>query len=228
MELLQIAALLLILLVALLAGGLVDRHHADRLRFRRHAVRRCDHPAWPGAGDHDLGQQRVLDARRAAAVHLDGRNPVPHAVVGGDVPRSGAVAELAAGTADARQRAGLRDIRIGVGLVRRDHGDRRQDRAARIEEARLRPDGEPWLARRGRDARHSHPAVDHDGDLRGAGERLDHPGVPGGLHPRPDRDGAVLRLHHRLVAAQSEEAAAAASRQCRCAKSSASRRSSAR
>ena len=64
-------------------------------------------------------------------------------------------------------------------------------------------------ARRRRDARHSHPAIDHDGDLRGAGERLHHPGVPGGLHSRPDRDGAVLRLHHRLVAAQSEQAAAA-------------------
>ena len=34
------------------------------------------------------GNARVLGAGRAAAVHLDGRDPVPHQAVGGDVPRA--------------------------------------------------------------------------------------------------------------------------------------------
>ena len=53
------------------------------------------------------------------------------------------------------------------------------------------------LARRRRHARHPHSAVDHDGDLRGAGQRLDHPGVPRRLPAGLPGDGAVLRLHRR-------------------------------
>ncbi len=111
--------------------------------------------------------------------------------------------------ADARQRAGLRHLRLGVGLVGRDLRHRRQDRAAGTEEARLRREGVARLARRRRHARHPHSAVDHDGDLRGAGQRLDHPGVPRGLPAGLPGDGAVLRLHRDLVAAQSGQAAAA-------------------
>ena len=80
----------------LLGARRLDRDRADGLRLRRHAVRRRQHPARRGAGDHGLGQQRVVDARGAAAVHLDGRDPVPHQAVGGDVPRAGALAQLAA------------------------------------------------------------------------------------------------------------------------------------
>ena len=181
-------------------------------------------PRRRGAGDDDLGQQRVVDAGRAAAVHLDGRDPVPHQAVGGDVPRARALAQLAARPADARQRAGLRHLRLGVGLLGRDLRDRRQDRAAGTEEARLRRDGQPRLARRRRHARHPHSAVDHDGGLRGAGQRLDHPGVPRRLPAGPARDGALLRLHRRLVAAQSGQDAAAPSRRCRSARSCANRR----
>ena len=86
--------------------------------------------------------------------------------------------------------------------------DRRQDRAAGIEEARLRREGEPRLARRRRHARHSHSAVDHDGDLRGAGQRLDHPGVPRGLPAGPAGDVPLLRLHRAVVDPQSREDAA--------------------
>ena len=88
MALLEISALLLLLLVRAARRRRVDRHRADGLRLRRHAVRRRRHPGRPGACHHDLGQQRLLDARGAAAVHLDGRDPVPHAAVGGDVPRA--------------------------------------------------------------------------------------------------------------------------------------------
>ena len=56
------------------------------------------------------------------------------------------------------------------------------------------------LARRCGHARHPHPAVDHDGGLRGAGQCLDHPGFPRGLPAGPAGDGAVLRLHRALVA----------------------------
>ena len=58
--------------------------------------------------------------------------------VGGDVPRAGALAQLAAGPADARQRAGLRHLRLRLRLVGRHLRHRRQDRAARTQEARLR------------------------------------------------------------------------------------------
>ena len=119
------------------------------------------------------------------------------------------------GRLHARQRAGLRHLRLGVGLVGRDLRDGRQDRAARAEEARLRRDGQPRLARRRRHARHPHPAVDHDGGLRGAGQRLDHPGLPRRLPARPARDGALLRLHRGLVAGQSGQDAAAPIRRCR-------------
>ena len=57
--------------------------------------------------------------------------------VGGDVPRARALAQLAARPADARQRARLRHLRLGVGLLGRDLRNRRQDRAAGTEEARL-------------------------------------------------------------------------------------------
>ena len=73
-------------------GRRVDRHRAAGLRLGRHAVRRRRHPGGHRARHHDLGQCRLLDAGRAAALHLDGRDPVPHAAVGGDVPRPRAVA----------------------------------------------------------------------------------------------------------------------------------------
>ena len=119
-----------------------------------------------------------------------------------------AVAQLDPRAAAARQRARLRHLRLGVGLVGGDLRDGRQDRAARTEEARLRRHGEPRLARRRRHARHPDPALDHHGGLCGAGERLDHPGVPRGLPARPARDGAVFRLHRVLVARPSGPLAA--------------------
>ena len=122
-------------------GRRVDRRRAARDRLGRHAVRARRHSGRRGARDHGLGQQRVVGARRAAAVHLDGRNPVPHQAVGGDVSRPRALAQLVPGPADARERARLRHLRLGVRLVGRDLRDGRQDRAAGTEEARLRRHG---------------------------------------------------------------------------------------
>ena len=73
---------------------------------------------------------------------------------------------------------------------------------------------EPRLARRRRHARHPHPALDHHGGLRGRGERLDHPGLPRRLPARPSRDGALFRLHRRVVARSTRSARRRPSRTC--------------
>ena len=49
-------------------------------------------PAGPGAGDLDLASLNQLGPDRAADVHLDGRDPLPHQAVGGHVRGPGAVA----------------------------------------------------------------------------------------------------------------------------------------
>ena len=50
----------------------MDRGRADGVRMGRDAVRRRKHSGRQRARDDDLGQQRLVDARRAAAVRLDG------------------------------------------------------------------------------------------------------------------------------------------------------------
>ena len=72
----------------------------------------------------------VVDADRAAAVRVDGRDPVPHAAVRGHVQGTGAVARARAGPAAAHEHHRLHDLRGGVGLVGRDLRDDRQDDAA--------------------------------------------------------------------------------------------------
>jgi TRAP-type mannitol/chloroaromatic compound transport system permease large subunit len=62
------------------------------------------------------------------------------------------------------------------------------------------------LAGRCGHARHSHPAVDHHGGLRRAGERLHHSGFPRRISAGPAGDGALFRLHRDLVARQSRSA----------------------
>ena len=211
-ELIEISLLLLVFLTVLLGGGVWIALALMATGYVGMQFVGGNIPAGPVLADHDLGQQRVVDARGLAAFHLDGRDPVSHAAVGRDVPRARALAQLDSRPADARQRAGLRHLRLGVGLLGRDLRDRRQDRAARTEEARLRREGEPRLARRRRHARHSDSAVDHHGGLCGAGQRLDHPGLSRGLPAGPARDGALFRLHRALVARQSGEDAAARAR----------------
>ncbi len=60
-ELVEISGLLLLLLAVLLTGVCLDRDRADGMRLRRHAVCRRKHSSGRGAGDDDLGQQRVMD-----------------------------------------------------------------------------------------------------------------------------------------------------------------------
>ena len=121
------------------AGGRrLDRHRADGLRLGRHAVRR-----------RRRSRRAPCSRRRSGATPPPGRSRrcrsssgwarfCSHPAVGGDVPRPRALAQLAAGPAPARQRAGLRHLRLGLGLLGRDLRHRRQDRPAGTEEARLR------------------------------------------------------------------------------------------
>ena len=140
------------LLVVVLASGVWIAVALDHRRLRRDAAddQRADRL---GAGDDDVERERVVDAGRAAAVHLDGRDPVPHQAVGEDVPWPVAVAAVAAGPADACERHRLRDIRGGLRLLGRDLRDHRQDRAARIEKRGYDEAHQPRLARRLRHAR---------------------------------------------------------------------------
>ena len=98
-------------------------------------------PAGPVLATTIWGNSASWDAGRAAAVHLDGRDlfrtKLSEEMFRGLAPWL----NWHPGPADARQRAGLRHLRLGVGLVGRDLRHRRQDRAAGTEEARLRRDG---------------------------------------------------------------------------------------
>ena len=90
----------------------------SRRRLCRHGAfhhapgRRCD--------DHrHLGRLLLLDADRAAAVHLDGRDPLPHAPVGGHVPRSVALDGEAPRRPAAYQRGRLHGLCRRLRFLRR-------------------------------------------------------------------------------------------------------------
>ena len=173
----ELSLVLLGFMIVLLASGVWIAVALGLVGFRRDGA---DHEraARQRAGHHDMERERVLDAGRAAAVHLDGRDSVSHQAVGGDVPRPVALAAMAARAADACERDRLRHLRGGVGLVGRDLRDHRQDRAARTRQARLRQGHEPRLAGRLRHARPADPAVDPDGGLCGDRQRFGAAGFP--------------------------------------------------
>ncbi len=78
-------------------------------------------------------------------------------------------------------------------------------------QAWLRQGPEPGLARGLRDPWSPDPAVDPDGGVRGHGECVRAAGVPRRLPAGRAGDGAVLRLHHHLVAAEPRQSASARS-----------------
>ena len=159
-------------------------------------------------GHDDLGRQRELDAHRAAAVRLDGRDPVPQPAVGVDVPRPRALARPAPGPPAARQRRGLRHLRGRLRLVRGDDGHHRPHLAARARQARLRSEDEHGRAHRRGHARHHDPAVDHVHRLRRGGRSVDRAPVRGRHPSRLAAHGAVHGLHRGLGAAQPGQDAA--------------------
>ncbi len=154
-------------------------------------------------GGDDLGVGVVVDADRAAALRLDGRDPVSHAAVRGHVPRSRPMARARARTAAAYQHHRLHDLRGGIGQFRGDVRDDRQDDAARAQVARLSGGHHDRHARRRRNARAPDPAVDHHDRLRRQRQRVDRPA----LHCRRDPGHlaciAFLGLHRRLGVAAS-------------------------
>ena len=146
-------------------AGAVSRHPA-----RQAARAVClEHPDHPGAAG-------------AAAVHPDGRDPVPDAPVAIAVQGPGAVGGAAAGPPAARQRHRLLDLRRHLGLVGRDHAGGRPHLARRAPEARLFEGRRGGLARRVRHARLPDPALEHHDHLRRAGRRLDRQAVHRGFH----------------------------------------------
>ena len=91
----ELSLILLGVMIVMLASGVwiavalgarrLRRDGADHERAARHRARH-----------HGMERELVMDARGAAAVHLDGRDPVPHQAVRGDVPRPVALGAMAA------------------------------------------------------------------------------------------------------------------------------------
>ncbi len=122
-----------------------------------------DLPRREGDGHGHLAVHRILDAGGAAAVHLDGRDPVPHE----------AREDMFRGLAPWVQRLPGRLMHVNIigcgifaavsGSFRRDRGDDRQDVAARAHAARLPRAHGDRLAGRRRHAGAADPALDrHD------------------------------------------------------------------
>jgi hypothetical protein len=158
--------------------GVLDRPDAAGCGGVRHAGLHQP-PGRRHHGLHHLGQHQRLDADRAAAVPVDGRDPVPLAAHGRHVHRPVALAQQGAGAAAACQRHRLRHLRGGVGFQRRHLRHHRQDHAARAEEARLPGCHLDGLAGRCRHLRPADPAVDHHDRLRRGHRRVDRQAVRG-------------------------------------------------
>ncbi len=96
------------------------------------------HPHRTGACHHGLGFFPPPGRWRPAAVHLDGRDPVPYPPVGRNVPRPCPVAAMAAGAPAAGEHRRLRHLRRRFRLFRRHLRDGGKDRFAGTGKARLR------------------------------------------------------------------------------------------
>ena len=201
-----ITTLLIVALFAAPRQRRLDRARALRRRVDRHGAL-CVASRGRRDGGDDLGLGVVVDTDRAAAVRVDGRDPVPHAPVRGHVPRPRAVARAAARTAPAHEHHRLHDLRCGVRQLGRDLCDDRQDDAAGAEGARL-PGGHHDRHARGR--RHAgapDSAFDHHDRLRRQRERVDRAALHRRRDPRHPARDAVLGLHRRLGAVASRRSA---------------------
>ncbi len=156
--------------------------------------------AGPQSVHRFLGNQRFVGACGAAAIHLDGRDSVPDALVRADVRGTCTLAATYPRSSDARQHPGLRHLRLGVRLVRSDLRNDRESRFARAQTTRIRRANCAGLARNCRHAWNPDPAVDHDGRVCGGGRRVDHSRISGGDHAGPAADGSFLWVHRRLGA----------------------------
>ncbi|CAA9284758.1 MAG: TRAP dicarboxylate transporter, DctM subunit, unknown substrate 5, partial [uncultured Acetobacteraceae bacterium] len=184
----------------------MDRAVTRRHRAGGHGFRASQPRPVPRLGV--LGGDGELDARGAAHVRLDGRDPVPHQAVGGVVQRPRALGAAHPRAVAPRQHPGLRHLRLCVRLLRRHLRHRVQDRAAGAAPARLRRAHRHRQPRHRGHARHHDPALHHHGGLRGGGRGLDRAGLPRRDGPGAHRDGAVQPVHRRLGLAEPRSAAA--------------------
>ncbi len=221
----QLSFVLLGVMVVLLASGVWIAVSLGLVGFVAMALT-TDRAARQRACHHDLECERVLDVGRAAVVHLDGGDSLSHQTVGGDVSRPVALASMAARAVDACERYRLRHLRGGIRLLGSDLRDHRQDCVARTRQARLRQEPQSRLTGGFRNARSADPAVDPDGGLCGDRQCFGAAGFPRRLPAGRARDGALLRLHHCLVAAQSRQDSTARPADAVPAENAASRRSS--
>ena len=152
----------------------------------------------------DLGLVVELDPHRAAALHLDGRDPVPHAALGGHVPRASRPGWSACpGGCCTRTSSAARSSPPCPA--------RRRPTCATIGKmtlpelaARGYPDdqGHRHARRRGH-ARPPDPAVDHHDRLRRLGRGVDRPPLHRRRHAGHRAGGAVHGLRDGLGAPQS-------------------------
>ena len=149
-------------------------------------------------GGHDLGLGVVVDADRAAALRLDGRDPVPHPAVRGHVQGPRAVARARARAACCTPTSSAARIFAAVsGSSAATCATIGKMTLPELQRARLPRGHHDRLARRRRHAGPPDPAVDHHDRLRRRGRRVDRAAVHRRRHSRAPAGGAVLRLHRR-------------------------------
>ena len=208
MNVVELSLVLMLLLFAILGSGVWIALALAVCGFRRGADQGRD-AGRPGAGDLDVGGLQFLGSHRAADVHLDGRDPLPHQIVRRHVRGPRALGAETARPAAARERDRLRDLRRGVGFLGRHLRHHRPHRAARTAQARLRRENGDRHAGRLRHARPADPALDHHDRLRHRDRSIDRAAVHRRRHPRHHAGGPVHGLHRRLGAAQQVAHAAA-------------------
>jgi hypothetical protein len=115
----------------------LDRPGPARRRLDRHGVVFLP-PGRRRHGRHHLGRVLLLDPDRAAAVPLDGRDPVPHQALRRHVQGPRALAGKPAGPPAPHQHHRLHHLRRGLRFVGRHLRHHRQDHAARAGAAAIR------------------------------------------------------------------------------------------
>ena len=216
---LQLSLALMLLLFAILGSGVWIALALAVCGFAA-VLTKVATPAGPGAGDLDVDGVEFLGPHRAADVHLDGRDPLPHQIVRRHVRRPGALGAEAAGPAAACERDRLRDLCRGVGLLGRHLRHHRPHRAARTAQARLRREDGDRHARRLRHARPADPALDHHDRLRHRDRPVDRAAVHRRRHSRHHAGAACSWASSSSGRCSTSRACRRRSRTCRSARAS--------
>ena len=131
------------------------------------------------------GARTLVDARGAAALHLDGRDPVPHATVRADVQRPRAVARARARTAACTRRSSAARSSASVsGSSAATCATIAKVALPELCAAATTRSIALGVARRRRHARHPDPAVDHMVVYARGRRSVDRAHLPRGLPAR--------------------------------------------